>query len=72
MAQNLHFDVPQQLRDLTERNVEQARGAYCQLMDAMVQAMSMWLGAIPSNEATSGMKAMQERAVRRGMLRLCE
>lgn len=50
--------------DLTERNVEQARGAYCQFMDTMLQAMSMWLGALPSNEATSGMKAMHERAVR--------
>jgi len=35
MARNQYFDVPQQLRELAERNVEQARGAYCQFMDAM-------------------------------------
>ena len=64
MAQKQRFYVPQRLRNLTERNVEQARGAYCQFMDAMVQAMSIWLGAIPPNEATSGLKAMHERVVR--------
>ena len=64
MAQNQHLDVPRQLRELTERNVEQARGAYCQFMDAMVQATNMWLGSIPSNETTSGLRAMHKRAVR--------
>jgi len=64
MAQNQHFDVPRQLRELTERNVEQARGAYCQFMDAMVQATNMWLEAIPSNKTTSGLKAVNERALR--------
>ncbi len=64
MAQNQYFDVPHQLRELAERNVEQARGACCQFMDAMVQPTSMWLDAIPSNEATSTLKAVHERAVR--------
>ena len=64
MAQNQPFEMPQQLRELAERNVEQARAAYSQFMDAMVQATSMWLGAMPSNEMTSGFKIVQERAVR--------
>ena len=64
MAENQHLDVPRQLRELSVRNVEQARGAYCQFMDAMVQATSMWFGALPSNETTSGLKAIHERAVR--------
>ena len=64
MAQNRYFDVPQQLRELAERNVEQARGIYCQFMDAMAQATSMWLDAIPSNATTLDLKAMHERAAR--------
>ena len=64
MADNQSFEVPQQLRDLAERNVEQGRAAYAQFMDAMVQATSMWWGAMPANELTSGFKVVQERSVR--------
>jgi phasin len=64
MAQNQPFEIPQQLRELAERNVEQARAAYGQFMDAMVQATSMWMAAMPSNETTSGFKVVQERAIR--------
>jgi hypothetical protein len=64
MAQNQHLEMPQQLRELTELNVAQARSAYSQFMDAMAQATRMWLGAMPSNETTSGLKAVHERAVR--------
>src|SRR5262249_14250567 len=64
MAQNQYFYEPQQLRELAERNVEQARGVYCQFMDAIAQATSMWLDAIPSNETTSDLKAVHERAAR--------
>jgi hypothetical protein len=63
MAQNQPFEIPQQLRELMERNVEQARAAYGQFMDAMVQAMGMWMAAMPSNEMTSGFKVVQERAI---------
>jgi hypothetical protein len=41
MPQNQPFEIPQQLRELAERNVEQARTAYGQLMDAMAQATGM-------------------------------
>jgi phasin len=64
MAQNQPFEIPQQLRELAERNVEQARAAYGQFMDAMVQATGMWMAAMPSNEMTSGFKVVQERAIR--------
>ena len=33
-------------------------------MDAMEQATRIWLGALPPNEAMSGFKVVQERAVR--------
>jgi phasin len=56
------FEIPQQLRELVEKNIEQARTTYGQLMDAMTQAMSAWLSA-PSEAMTSGFKAIQERAI---------
>jgi hypothetical protein len=63
MPQNQLFEIPQQLRELAERNVEQARTAYGQLMDAMAQATGMWMSAMPSNEMTSGFKVVRERAI---------
>jgi hypothetical protein len=64
MAQPPPFEIPQQLRELAERNVEQARAAYGQFMDAMMQATGMWANAIPANALTSGFKTVQDRAVR--------
>lgn len=64
MAQPPSFEIPQQLRDLAERNVEQARTAYSQFMDAMGKAAGMWASAMPANELTSGFKVVQERAAR--------
>ena len=42
MAENQPFEMPKQLRELAEKNVEQAHTAYAQFMDAMTQAMSVW------------------------------
>src|SRR3954469_13631561 len=64
MAQTPPFEIPQQLRELAERNVEQARSAYGQFMDAMMQATGMWASAMPANAMTSRFKAGQDRAVR--------
>jgi hypothetical protein len=63
MVQNQPFEMPQQLRELAEKNVEQARATYAQFMDAMKQAMSVWSTA-PSNVMTSGFKDVQELAIR--------
>jgi hypothetical protein len=57
------FEFPQQLRELTERNVEHARTAYGQFMDAFSQAMGTWAKAAPSNAMTTGLKVVQDRAV---------
>ena len=53
MSQN-SFEISQQMRDLTEKNIEQARAMCSQFMDAMTQAMSMWSKAMPSNGMTPG------------------
>ena len=58
------FEIPQQMRDIAEKNVEQARAAYDQFMAAMTQAVDMWSKAAPANEMTSGFKAAQECATR--------
>jgi phasin len=63
MAQS-PFEVPEQIRELAEKNVAQARAAYGQFMDAMVQATGMWMGAMPANEMASGFKVVQDRSVR--------
>ena len=63
MTQN-PFELPQQMRDLAENNVEQARVAFGQFMDATTQAMGMWSSGLASNEMTSGFKIVQDRAIR--------
>lgn len=62
MAQN-PFEMPQQIRDMAEKNVEQARAAYGHFMDVMTQAMGTWSKAIPENQMTSGFKIVQDRAI---------
>ena len=62
MAETQPFEIPRELRELAEKNVEQARAAYGQFMDALAQAMAAW-SKVPSNVITSGFKAVQERAI---------
>ncbi len=61
MSQN-PFEIPQQMRDLAEKNVDQARAAYGQFMDAMTQAMTFWTKSLPANDMSSGFRAVQDRA----------
>ena len=51
MAENQPFEIPRELRELAEKNVEQARAAYGQFMDALAQAMAAW-SKVPSNVIT--------------------
>jgi hypothetical protein len=60
------FEFPHHLRELTETNVEQARAAYAQFVDAMTQAMDLWLNAMPQNEMTAGLKVVQGQVIRFG------
>ncbi|MGI9408665.1 MAG: phasin family protein [Hyphomicrobiaceae bacterium] len=62
MTQN-PFAMPKEMRELTEKNIEQAQAAFGQFSDAMSQAMSMWTNAIPTNNMTSGFALVQERAM---------
>ena len=62
MASN-PFQMPDEIRDLAEKNVEQARAGYHQFMDAMTQARGMWSKGIPENQMASGLKVVQDRAI---------
>ena len=62
MPEKQAFPIPQHLRELAEKNVEQARVAYGQLMEAMTQAVRAWSTA-PSTVMASGFKVVQERAI---------
>jgi len=63
MAQNQPFEMPPQLRELAEKNIEQARAAYAHFMEAMTQAVSA-LSNTPSNASASGFRDVQELAIR--------
>jgi hypothetical protein len=62
MADN-PFEIPQQMRDLTEQNLKQAHAAYEQLADFMTKSMSAWMGVMPVTPAAAGFKEVQDRAV---------
>lgn len=63
MAEN-PFEIPEQMRQLAEQSVEQARSTYAQFMEAMVNAQNMWLSSMPSNAATDGFKEVQALGVK--------
>jgi len=62
MAENSKFEIPPEMRNLAEKNVEQARVAYGQFMEFMSQAMNAWSTTGGGPEA-GNFKALQERAI---------
>jgi hypothetical protein len=61
MADNQMFEIPSEMRDFAEKNVEQARVAYGQFMEFMSQAMNAWSST--GGPEAGNFKALQERAV---------
>lgn len=62
MADNPQFEIPEPMRELAERNVEQARGAYAQFMEMARQAqemMSRSQGVMASSAIEFQTKAMK-------------
>lgn len=62
MADKSSFEIPPELRDLAEKNVEQARAAYGHFMDFLTQAVSAWAGS-PASSEMGGFRAVQEKAI---------
>jgi hypothetical protein len=55
------FEIPPEMRNLAEKNVEQARVAYGQFMEFMSQAMNAW--STTGGPEAGNFKALQERAI---------
>jgi len=62
MAETNPFEIPPQIRELTEKNIEQFRQFYDQWMQGVTQAMSMW-SATPAGQAAPGFDGLRNRAV---------
>ena len=62
MAETPSFEIPPELREMAEKNVEQARAAYGQFMDFLTQAMGAWATS-PGSAEMGGFRAVQERAI---------
>ena len=62
MADKPSFEIPPELRNLAEKNVEQARVAYDQFMDFIGKAMGAWVNSAGGAEMT-GFKAVQDKAI---------
>ena len=62
MANN-PFEIPDQIRDLAERSVEQARTAYGQFMDAMLKTQSASSTSVPATAMSTSFSDIQERAI---------
>ncbi len=62
MAETPNFDIPPQMRELAEKNVEQARQAYGQFMDMARKAQDMMVrssGAMADSAREAQGKAMR-------------
>jgi len=62
MSKKTSFEIPPELRDLTEKNIEQAQAVYGHYMDFLNQTMKAWSGTASSGKA-AGFKAVQQRTV---------
>jgi hypothetical protein len=62
MADKSSFEIPPELREMAEKNVEQAKAAYGQFMDFLTQAMNAWSQS-PSGAPIIGFRVVQERAI---------
>jgi len=56
------FDIPTELRDLTEQCIK-AQTSYGQFMHLLTQAMNAWSG-VPSDAMAARFKEVQERAMK--------
>jgi len=62
MADKPSYEIPPELRDLAEKNVEQARAAYGHFMDFLTQAVGAW-GGTPAGAELGGFRAVQDKAI---------
>ena len=63
MPRDQQFEIPEELRQLAEDNVERARKLYLQFMEGVSQAMGVW-STSPSNTASPAFNEVRERAIK--------
>jgi len=61
MTEKQMFEIPTEMRDFADKNVEQARVAYGQFMEFMSQAMNAWSSS--GGPEAGNFKAIQDRAI---------
>ena len=64
MAENPQPEIPQEMRELALQNIDQARAACSQLMDAARKGLEMINAMVPSNPTAAGLNEVQERVRR--------
>ena len=68
MSDKMQTKIPQAMRDLAAKNIDQARAVYNQFLDSARKAQEMMIANIPSNfpstPALQGLNEAQERAMR--------
>jgi hypothetical protein len=63
MSQDRRFDIPQELRQLAEENVERAHQLYLQFMDGVARNMAVWSPS-SSDAMAPGFNEVREHAVK--------
>ena len=63
MPSDQKFEIPDELRQLAEDNVERARKLYLQYMEGVSQAMGFW-STSPSDSASPAFDEVRERAMK--------
>ncbi len=64
MAEVNQMEVPKEAREFVVQNINQARDAFKQLMDAASKVQDMMKTMVPGNPALAGLSDVQERAMR--------
>jgi len=64
MSDKMQTEIPQAMRELAAKNIDQARAAYNQFLDSARKAQEMMIANIPPNPALQGLNEAQERAMR--------
>ena len=57
------FEIPQNLRDMSEQSLKQAHAEYENLTDFVTKAMGIWMGVMPANPIATGFKDVQDRVM---------
>ena len=64
MTNNTQTAIPQAMREIAAKNIDQVRAGYNQLMDSAQKAQETMTTMMPSNPVLQGLIQAQERAIK--------